>query len=277
MRKLTIFLLFSISTFLSQAQKNRPIEINSENLTQIIFETDIEKYRGGFDPSLFSLEHYKNILYIQPLTRVNNSNLSVITTDGLIYTATVVYVDTLRTMSYTIAKTEAVNQQSIPLVSSTNIETQKDKISSSTKSQDILKFISFKPQFIYNSNGIETRYFSIYVKGIYATNEHLYFQIELTNKTHLPYNCDLITFGSRTKLKGKRISDQRTNFVIIDKYYPTRDLALDNQTLVYQLDKFSLSKEKEFTIELIEEQGERNIFCILDYDFILQARPLMLD
>lgn len=272
MRKLTIFLLFSFSTFLSQAQKSRLIEINSGNLTQIIFETDIEKYRGGFDPSLFSLENYKNILYIQPLMRVNNSNLSVITTDGLIYTATVVYVDTLHTMSYTISKTEAV-----PLVSSTNVEIKKDKISSDTKSQDILKLIALKPQFIYNSNGIETRSFSIYVKGIYATNEHLYFQIELTNKTHLPYNCDLITFGSRTKLKGKRISDQRTNFVIIDKYYPTRDLALDNQTLVYKLDKFSLSKEKEFTIELIEEQGERNIFCILDYDFILQARPLVLD
>ena len=97
------------------------------------------------------------------------------------------------------------------------------------------------------------------LKGIYTHNGLLYFYTQINNSSNVPFDLDFITFKIIDKKVMKRTAIQETVIFPIRAFnYVTRVGGKSSERTVFVLDKFTIPDDKEFVVELNEENGGRH-------------------
>lgn len=271
-----VCVLLSVNAVTAQ---NKPITLTKNKVTQLIFPDKIKKYRGGFSPTMFALDQYENSLYIQCLVEFEESNLSVITEDNNYYIFDIVYSATSSQNAYVIKLSDKINadQDTMP---SESISSQIPISSLSDSGQDqnkdsVISTILTERGYIVSNNGVKSKNMEVFLKGIYTHKQDIYFRIELTNTSHIPYTYNYIGFALTSKKKGKVSSIERIDLQPTASYIPSK-LIQYNETLVviYKLKKFTPGSDRILNIEVIENDGERNFSFPISENIILNARSI---
>lgn len=276
-----VFVCLTISVY---GAKPEQIPLQQNKVCQIIFPDKIAKIRGGFNPNYFALDKYDNILYIQCLTDFPNTNLSIITDDTSCYMLDLCYTEKSEKNAYIIeisdriyvsdqAPSEAGQEPS----SSLPLQPAGDKTPAQAATRDTgeYEFVLKQRDFIVAQNGVADKAMEVFLKGIYTKDNYVYFKLDITNNSELPYTYNYCGFAIITKKKGRMTSFDRTDLTPVGSYVPAHAIEYKKtMTVIYKFDKFNFSNDRVLLIEMVEDNGERGLFFRVTSSTFLKARKI---
>ena len=228
------------------------LEIATDKTTSLIFPFPIRHVdRGTKDILVQQVREAENILLVKAaVQKFPETNLSVITEDGSVYSF-------------------KVNYSSDPSVWVWHVPVQ-NEATLATYADDILD----NPRTLH---GIRDRSWDMSAKvaGIYIKGDVIYYQLQLENRGPIDYNIDLLKFYIRDQKKGKRTAVQEnevTPLYIAGKISPVK--ANTANMIVAALDKFTIPDRKLLAIQIMEKNGGRNLLMRVHNNKIVKAISL---
>lgn len=249
--KLIVCLICAICLAFSVFAQSSTLCIATDKTTSLIFPFSIKHVdRGTKDILVLPVKEADNILLVK--AAANNfpeTNLSVITSDGSVYTFAVCYGN--------------------PEVWTYHLPTQ-SKIAISTYANGILD----NPKTI---KGIKDNSGNMLadVAGIYIKENVIYYQLYLENQSPIDFDIDFLRFYIRDKKKSKRTAMQENELTPLYIAGNTNEIKASNRSVVVvALNKFTIPDAKYFAIEIGEKNGGRHLFMKLNNNKILKAISL---
>jgi conjugative transposon TraN protein len=232
-----VFLICAIGSFVYGIAQTSTLAITTDKTTSLIFPFPIRHVdRGTKDVLVQQVKGVANILLLKAASsKFPETNVSVVTGDGSVYTFVVTYAE----------------QLDVPVV---HVPEQKDA-TIATYANGILD----NPR---TMRGIHDRKFEVCasVQGLYIRDATLYVQIRLSNQSSIDYDVDQLTFLIRDKKKSKRTAVQENELTPLHISGNAKLVkAHDVSSFVVALDKFTIPDAKLFLIQLMEKNGGRHL------------------
>jgi conjugative transposon TraN protein len=226
--------------------------IATDKTTSLVFPFSILHVdRGTKDILVQAVQEAENILLVKAgLKDFPETNLSVFTSDGSVYTFQVCY-------------------QPIPTTCTYYLPTNK-KATMATYANGILDNRRTLKGIRDNSWDIDAA-----VIGAYIKDDVLYYQLRIINNCPVDYDIEVLRFYIRDKRKSKRTAIQENELKPLQISGNTRQVKAFSRTVaVVALQKFTIPDKKFMGIQIMEKNGGRHLSMKLSNKDILKAIPL---
>ena len=251
MKQIIFFLLSGWSFFTASAQVT-PLHITTGKTTSLVFPYSILHVdRGTKDILVQQVSEAENILLVKAAVKdFTTTNLSVVLTDGSIYSYALQYDPDPATWIY-----------QVPANKNASLETY-------------AKGIALHPRKLWGIRD-DSWMISSAITGIYIKDKVMYYQLRLSNHSTIDYDIDFMRFYIRDKRKGKRTATQEIEMKPMYVTGNTTMVKAGNQNIVvFALEKFTLSDAKYLAMEINEKNGGRNLKMKVKNKKIMRAIPL---
>lgn len=116
------------------------------------------------------------------------------------------------------------------------------------------------------------------MQGDYYVNGVLFLQLALHNTAPIPYQVDFVRSYIRDKRKPRRTSITEKEILPLYTHVTgsTTTTGRQKAVMVLAFDKFTISDNKHFSIEVFEKNGDRLLACRLKGKDILKAKKLLV-
>jgi hypothetical protein len=236
---------FQKTLFSQELMKSDSLFISSSKTTHLIFPLPVKSVDRGTTAILVQrVKGADNILRVKAgKSNFPETNLSVLTADGRFYSFIVDY------------KPE-------PGCLTINFSPLKEVSASGLKN---------------NIHGLsDSRYkMSLYLRAVYIKQETIVFKLEFRNRSHIPYDVDIIRFSIADKRKARRLASQERE---IKPVYETGNdqkiQAGKTEVCLFAFPKFTMPDGKYLSIELMEKNGGRQLRLKLKNRFLANAQAL---
>jgi conjugative transposon TraN protein len=267
-----IAVMFSLFTQKSFSQSSKFSFIPSAHLTvtynkttNLIFPFTVQSIdRGSKDILVQQPKGTENIVQVKAdKPNFTQTNLSVITIDGKLYSFTVDYSSQPNQLNIIIGRDDsAFNSSNAPVA--LFIGYNEALIKAVCK-----KIVEAKGKHEKTDKNNEMK---LQLKGIYINHDVLYFRLQLQNKSNVSYDADNISFTIKDKQKEKRTATQEMNLTPVYSYNAFTKVEADSSaTCVIALPKFTLPDSKYLSIQILEKNGGRNLNINLKSRQIMKA------
>ena len=250
MKRILTFILIIVTRF-TFAQSSS-IYISTTKTTSLIFPFPV-KYvdRGSKDLLVQQVKEQDNILLVKAATRqFPETNLTVITGEGLVYAFTVNYDDDPGTLVW-----------QMPVQHEANVATYANNIIDNPATMHGVRNASFD--------------ISAELVGIYIRGGTIYYQLKLDNKSTIDYDINYLSFSIRDKKKAQRTATQQIG---LSPLYIAGNVKLikanSHEKMVFAFPKFTIPDAKFFFIQIDEKNGGRNLKLRINNRHIMKAIPL---
>lgn len=234
MRLLLITLIILICT---AANAQRSLTVSTDKTVALIFPYPI-KYvdRGTKDVIVQPVKENEKLLLVKAAVKqFNETNLSVVTDDGHVYSFILNYS----------SKPDSLIIE-LPEFRNASIETYAKSIADN---EATVKGVLNKTWSIEAS-----------VTGIYIKEKVIYLQLLLCNHSAINYDIDVLRFFIRDAKKGKRTAVQENECVpLYIAGNPKQIKAYNFSVIVVALDKFTIPDAKNFCVQIMENNGGRHL------------------
>ncbi len=235
--KRIVCLICGCCLFASALAQSSILQIATDKTTSLIFPFSIRHVdRGTKDVLVQQVKEADHILLVKSgKPHLPETNLSVITSDGSVYSFVVCYNPQPDTVVYHLPAKLAVN-----------IATYSSGIADNPR----------------RLRGVKDRSWEIeaMVTGIYVKGKVIYYHLTLHNKSSIDYDIELLKFYIRDKTKGKRTAIQENELLPLHISGNSRQVkAHERSTIVVALDKFTIPDAKFLAIQFIERNGGRHL------------------
>lgn len=253
------------SDFETNAIPSSSLQISDQMTTNLIFPQAIKSVdRGTRNILVQKANEVENILQVKAENSdLPNSNLTVITEDGGFYSFEVEYkqhpqelnLDILPTGKTPMAEFGKPVHTASEILETAQLITMKNRSIPAIRQQRFLT--------------------GIVLTGIYIEKDLLYFQVQLENETNIPYDIEQFRLFIRDNKQGKRTASQELEKIpVVFWGNASRIPAQSTQTLVLALPKFTIPDQKHLGIELMEQNGGRNLQIRVKNRHLMKASTL---
>ena len=226
--------------------------ITTDKTTSLVFPFAIRHVdRGTRDILVQQVKEVDNILLVKAAEKdFPETNLSVVTDDGSIYSFVVCYDSKPPVWIY-----------NLPVNYKTTLATYANSILDNQRTL----------------HGIRDHKWDMYalVKGIYIKDNTFFYQLQITNESPIDYDVDLFRFYIQDKKKNKRTATQENE---LKPLYVAGNVsqikAGSNSVIVVALEKFTIPDAKYFLIEIGEKNGGRHLRLKMSNSKLVKARIL---
>jgi conjugative transposon TraN protein len=263
---LSLLLCLLLVSITAQAQQQNRLGLAYHKTTSLLFPYAIKSVDRGSGRILAQVPPaVGNVLQVKAaIPGFEETNLTVITADGGLYSFAVFYTEYPAT---TLLRLEAAQATAV-LFTGAGLNQRQLKNITAQLSGDVRFHYGIKDK----AGGIKAT-----LEGIYIRGSTLFYRVVLTNSSPIPYGIDFTRFTVRDRKQAKRTARQEEEFLPLYTY-GEEDKAVEaghRKVLVFALEQHSLSRNKELLLDLFEKSGGRNLkLKIRDRD-ILQACPLL--
>jgi conjugative transposon TraN protein len=238
--------------FVSAMAQTSSLCISTDKTTSLVFPFSIINVdRGTKDILVQQVKEADNILLVKAAAKnFSETNLSVVTEDGSVYTF-------------------VINYEEKPTIWVYNLPENK-KATMATYANGILD----NPKTI---KGIKDTKWDMVAKviGIYIKEAVIYYQLELKNESLVDYDIDLLRFYIRDKKKGKRTAVQENELKpLYVAGNNTQVKAFQKNIIVISLDKSTIPDAKFLAVQIMEKNGGRHLSMKISNKKIMQAVTL---
>ena len=113
------------------------------------------------------------------------------------------------------------------------------------------------------------------VSGMYIKNDVVFYQLNIINQSPIDYDIELLRFFIRDKKKGKRTAVQENELKPLYVAGNTSTVKANSYSaIVIALDKFTIPDAKYMAIQIMEKNGGRHLFMKVNNKKIMRAIPL---
>ncbi len=244
--------LAMVSWLLVSASAQTSLCIATDKTTSLIFPFAIRHVDRGTQSVLVQpVKDVPTILLVKAAAKdFPETNLSVITDDGSVYSFAVCY-----------DQKPSVWVHHLPINKNATLATYANAILDN-------------PQTI---RGIKDKKWDILaqIKGIYIKEDVIYYQLSLVNQSPIDYDIDLLRFYIQDKKKSKRTAMQENELKSLHVAGNTSQIkANSTSVVVIALDKFTIPDAKHLAVQLMEKNGGRHLSMTVSNKKIIQAIPL---
>ncbi|MXN91742.1 conjugative transposon protein TraN [Flavobacterium sp. Sd200] len=255
MKKFIVIVLVMLSALTIQAQDSaasdyvqispEPLTIAVGKTTNLIYPFAIKSVdRGSRDILVQKAKGLENILQVKAGRECfEATNLTVITTDGKLY-------------SYNVGYNEATNQLNLDYTGGRVSATEEYN---EALSKELSATVASLERNIYrikdNKGGIK-----LFVEGLYVHGNLFFFKVRIKNKTNINYDISQLRLFIRDQKKAKRTASQENEIKQLYIHNPvTMIKGLEEQTIVITVPKFTIPDKKEMILQLMEKNGGRHL------------------
>lgn len=245
------------------------LEVGYNKTTHLIFPLSIISIdRGSAGILAQKATGVENILRVKAdMKNFEETNLSVITSDGKLYSFLVCYNGNPAYLN--------VNLDSVLGQPSVNEPKQK---ASGTFNEALLSYYAkLVLQAGQNLHGVKTSSAkaSILLEGVYVKENALFLRLQLRNSSAINYDIDQLRLFVRDKVQTKRTAIQEKE---VEPVFIEGDNTIiganSTQSVVLAVPAFTIPNNKYFVIEITERGGGRNLSLKMKGKHLLKAQPL---
>jgi len=256
------FILQSFAQVKTSFIHPRTIEVATNKTTNLVFPFSIAHVdRGSKDVLAQQVNEASNVLELKAaVDSFAETNISVITSDGSLYSFNVQYAALPKQLNIVLQK-----EKYKPFVQTNNNE---DKL------QAAIATIAKQNRSFF---GLNDRHDEVHLtlKGLYVQNDVLYFQLEINNLSNVSYGIDALHFIIRDKQKGKRTATQEQPLQPVQTTGAQETiLAQRKQDIIIALPKFTLPDNKFLLINITEKNGGRDVSLHVKDRHLIRAKIL---
>jgi len=246
---------------------NYPLSISTSKTTSLIFPFAIRHVdRGTKDVLVEQVKETENILMVKAAKAdVTETNLSVITSDGQLYSFCIKY-DSFPHLLVHYLPVQGPNAISGVLF--------REQVMNSAQLESHAKSILNNKR---RTFGIKDNKWEILarVNGIYIKDNVMFFQLVLENLSAIDYDIDFIRFYLKDNKINKRTATQEKELKPLCIVGNTSGVKAINKTLiVFAFEKFTIPDAKSFLIEIAEKNGGRHLLLKVHNNKIIKAKSL---
>lgn len=218
----------------------------------------------------------------------NETNFSVMTTDGKFYSFVVNYNETPAVLALNLAG--AVNSKSGNQTSKVNLDDRIQSVNGIDGQEGNIQFAGVKAtqsDIVYASDrilrirrrgkrGVEANKMEVRLRGLYVKDNVLYYRLGIENESNLNYDIDFVRYfivdGKTAKLTSRQEIELRPIYVHNEAITTVRG----NQEIerVYAFQRFTIPNNKQLRIVIGEQNGGRELSFLIQNKDIMKARPL---
>ncbi len=253
------FKTFSASSYV----QSYCLEVTDNKTTNLIFPAAIKSVdRGSKDILVQKAGGVENILKVKAdIKNFRETNLTVITSDGILYSFNVAY-----------------NEQ--PVYLSINVGNVAPGIYSNPEINKT-KLAEYAAGLLDSPSNIHTiidnhAKVSLSLDAFYNTGDVIFSRLHLRNRSALNYDIDQFRFYIRDQQKSKLTATQE---IEIKPLFISGDTIKikghAENTLIVALQKFTIPDSKYLAIELIEKNGSRNLFIKVKNRQIMKTQTIL--
>ena len=244
--------LVLVSWLFVSAKAQTSLCISTEKTTSLVFPFAILHVDRGTQSVLVQpVKESPTILLVKAAAKgFPETNLSVVTEDGSVYTFVICYDNNPAQWIYYL-----------PINKTATLATYANDILDNPKTM----------------RGIKDSKWDILIKvsGIYIKDEVVFYQLNISNQSPIDYDIELLRFFIRDKKKGKRKAVQENE---MKPLYVAGSIskikANSSSAIVVALDKFTIPDAKYLAVQMMEKNGGRHLFMKINNRKILKAIPL---
>jgi conjugative transposon TraN protein len=241
-----------------------PLKITTNKTTNLIFPFAIKSVdRGSIDVLAQKANGVENILLVKA-GRQNflETNLSVITADGKLYSFILNYINNPTAINISVDNDSLNNDVSSslkPLYNEASIRLDAERIVKQKESVRGIRDYRFEVRFSLN--------------GIYIKNDVIFFKLQVENNSNINYDVDMLRFFIRDARQTKRTATQEID---VQPLYVSGDTSTiksnSKNTIVFASPKFTIPNRKYLSIQLMEKNGGRNLQLSVGNRTIIKAK-----
>lgn len=234
--------------------------------TNLVFPYDIKSVdRGSKDILAQKVKGVENVLQVKAgKLGFDETNLTVITADGKLYSYVVDYVDSPAVLNISFSnklQLSPITFFSEKNISETEVQADAENIAMSQKTISGIKDKSF-------GMGLQ-------LDGIYINGEVMYFRIRVANKTNINYGINQFRLFIRDQKKSKRTATQELEVYPLHIYNDISMLVGESEEVfVFAVPKFTIPDKKYLAIQLMEKNGGRNLELSVHNKTIIKAKTV---
>lgn len=237
--------------------------------SSVIFPALIKSVdRGSLDIIAQKAKEVGNVLHLKAArTDFPETNLTVITSDGVLHQFTINYADQPTKLSLEVtASGLSEDEGSGKVIFTTQLtETQLEACA-----RNILR--ANRPFSIRKKREYKI---TLALKGIYIRDNVMFYHLALRNTSNIPYDVDMLRFYIRDQQQVKRTSSQEVDVKPTYVYGDATTIAANTMNeVVVAVDKFTIPDARCLIIEIFEQDGGRNLNMTIKNKFIVNAQPV---
>jgi len=268
-----LLVLLNVQAFAQSSSKTNSSVIEPYRLsitfyktTNLIFPYAIKSVdRGSKDILAQKAEGVENVLQLKAGKKdFVQTNLTVITADGKLYSYILNYTDTPTVLNIRFDNTTAPKPEAF----FSNVSLNKAEIKANADTIPTLE------ETIRGSKD-KSYGMSLQLSGLYIKGDVLFLRLTLQNRTNINYDIDQLRFYIRDQKEAKRTASQELE--IKPLYVRGNSSVIAGQTekiFVYAVPKFTIPDKKYLAIELMEKNGGRHLKLKVHNKTIVQAKSV---
>lgn len=259
------------------------LDVASNKTTNLIFPFTVQSVdRGSADILVQKANGTENILHVKAgKNDFEETNLTVITTDGKLYSFLIDYSNAPEHLNIIFQKGEQAdtikNASSGTIVHEQNIadaQFSKEKNNAGVL-ESIAKKVVVKKKMFHHLRD-EHAEMKLQLRGLYISNDMFYFQFAIHNKSNVSYDIDAIRFSIRDKKKAKRTAFQENELNSLYQYGNLQAIKGKNRNVfVIAVPKFTVGDHKYLDVHVLEKNGGRELHLKLKNKHIMDAKPIV--
>jgi conjugative transposon TraN protein len=208
----------------------------------------------------------ENILQVKAAVQgFSETNLTVITADGKLYSYVVNYSPSPKLLNIKI--------DPLPGVSSVDARFSLTN-DNEARTEDFAQQVALRKPILKH---VDDDKFDVAMalNGIYIRDHKLYFQISLSNNSAISYDIGQLRFYIRDQKKSKRTASQETELQPEQLTGNTRIIrGSSSQVIVAALPKFTIPDKKYLVLQLMESNGGRNLELHIKNKLLVKATTI---
>lgn len=233
--------------------------------TNLVFPYAIRSVdRGTRDILAQKAKGVENVLQVKAgKLGFDETNLTVITTDGNLYSLMVNFNSTPERLNIVFQKEDV-----------TKIQFSEQKNNARELFLAAKEVIGKKRMFHHLKASHADM--NLKLQGLYISNDVFYFQFAIHNGSNVSYDIDAIRFSIRDKQKAKRTASQENELQPLLQYSALQTIEGKQQQYgVIAVPKFTVPDNKYLDIHVVEKKGGRDLQLRLKNKHIMKAKPVV--
>ena len=253
------------------------LEVTFEKTVHLIFPAAIRYVDLGSQNIIAGkADDAENVLRVKAAVREfeTETNMSVICEDGSFYAFNVKYADEPEKLSMEMKDFLSPTEGRLPS-NRADIYFKELGSESPILVKLIMKSIYQNDKRTIKHIGAKQFGMRFLLRGLYAHNGLLYFHVRMDNESNMPYAVDFITFKVVDKKVAKHTAIQERILQPLRAFHQVMWIGAGrSERIVFALEQFTLSEDKQLEVTLYERNGSRTLTFYVEPEDLLLTKKI---
>ena len=252
------------------------LEVTFEKTVHLIFPAAIRYVDLGSQNIIAGkADDAENVLRVKAAVReFEETNMSVICEDGSFYAYNVKYADEPEKLSIEMKDFLSPTEGRLPS-NRADIYFKELGSESPILVKLIMKSIYQNDKRTIKHVGAKQFGMRFLLRGLYAHNGLLYFHVRMDNESNMPYAVDFITFKVVDKKVAKHTAIQERMLQPLRAFHQVMWIGAGrSERIVFALEQFTLSEDKQLEVTLYERNGSRTLTFYVEPEDLLLTKKI---